>query len=60
MVERTDPLSSSLAFLNGRWVQPTELTIPICDAGFVLGATVTEQLRTFGGHSSGSMRISTG
>jgi branched-subunit amino acid aminotransferase/4-amino-4-deoxychorismate lyase len=26
-----------------------EATIPVFDAGFVLGATVTEQLRTFGG-----------
>ncbi|OHB75983.1 MAG: hypothetical protein A2W31_01305 [Planctomycetes bacterium RBG_16_64_10] len=42
-------MSSPLAFINGKWVQPSELTIPIYDAGFVLGATVTEQLRTFRG-----------
>jgi branched-subunit amino acid aminotransferase/4-amino-4-deoxychorismate lyase len=38
-----------IAFLNGRWLPADELAIPIFDAGFVLGATVTEQLRTFRG-----------
>ncbi len=38
-----------LAFLNGRMIPAAELTIPVYDAGFVLGATVSEQLRTFGG-----------
>jgi len=42
-------MSQQLAFLNGRWVGPDELHVPIYDTGFVLGATVTEQLRTFGG-----------
>ena len=42
-------MNQALAYLNGRWVSPAELTIPIHDAGFVLGATVTEQLRTFRG-----------
>ena len=42
-------MNQTLAYLNGRWVTPSELTIPIHDAGFVLGATVTEQLRTFRG-----------
>lgn len=37
------------AFLNGRMIPADELTIPAYDAGFVLGATVSEQLRTFGG-----------
>jgi branched-chain amino acid aminotransferase len=38
-----------LALLNGRMIPAAELTIPAYDAGFVLGATVSEQLRTFGG-----------
>ena len=42
-------MSQIQAYLNGRWVTPSELAIPIYDAGFVLGATVTEQLRTFAG-----------
>ncbi len=42
-------MQSSQAFLNGRWVERSELTVPISDAGFVLGTTVTEQLRTFSG-----------
>jgi branched-chain amino acid aminotransferase len=37
------------AFLNGRWIPASAAAIPIGDAGFVLGATVAEQLRTFGG-----------
>jgi branched-chain amino acid aminotransferase len=38
-----------LAFLNGEFLPARTLSIPVYDAGFVLGATVTEQLRTFGG-----------
>jgi branched-chain amino acid aminotransferase len=38
-----------IAWLNGRFVAAAELTVPVGDAGFILGATVTEQLRTFGG-----------
>jgi branched-subunit amino acid aminotransferase/4-amino-4-deoxychorismate lyase len=38
-----------IAFLNGKTLPAREATLPIDDAGFVLGATVTEQLRTFGG-----------
>src|SRR6476661_4764281 len=36
-------------FLNGAWVPNSELHIAVDDAGFLLGATVTERLRTFGG-----------
>jgi branched-subunit amino acid aminotransferase/4-amino-4-deoxychorismate lyase len=36
-------------FLNGAWIPNSELHIPVDDAGFLLGATVTERLRTFGG-----------
>lgn len=37
------------AYLNGEWVGPERMSVSIADAGFVLGATATEQLRTFGG-----------
>ena len=40
---------SELAWLDGRRLPRCELSLPVGDAGFVLGATVTEQLRTFGG-----------
>jgi branched-subunit amino acid aminotransferase/4-amino-4-deoxychorismate lyase len=38
-----------LAWLDGRFLPRSELALPVGDAGFVLGATVTEQLRTFRG-----------
>lgn len=37
------------AVLDGEFVEAAELTIPVTDAGFVLGVTVAEQIRTFGG-----------
>jgi branched-subunit amino acid aminotransferase/4-amino-4-deoxychorismate lyase len=37
------------AWLSGRLIPRAEFAIPAGDAGFVLGATVTEQLRTFHG-----------
>jgi branched-chain amino acid aminotransferase len=42
-------MPATIAFLNGRWVPPAELVIPVDDPGFLLGATVSERLRTFGG-----------
>ncbi len=42
-------MSQPIAFLNGKFLPYREATLPIDDAGFALGATVTEQLRTFGG-----------
>ena len=42
-------MTHPIAFLNGKILAAHEATLPIDDAGFVLGATVTEQLRTFGG-----------
>src|SRR5205809_6604709 len=36
-----------LAFLNGAWIPASRLCVPIHDAGFVLGATVTDLCRTF-------------
>ena len=45
------PVSSaqSLAWRNGEFIAADALCVPVGDAGFVLGATVTEQLRTFRG-----------
>jgi branched-chain amino acid aminotransferase len=37
------------AFLDGRWIPASEARVSVGDAGFVLGVTVAEQLRTFGG-----------
>jgi len=38
-----------LAYLNGQLIPAWQAAIPVYDGGFVLGSTVTEQLRTFGG-----------
>ncbi|NDC64260.1 MAG: hypothetical protein EBZ59_09830 [Planctomycetia bacterium] len=38
-----------LGWFNGRFLERQALCLPVGDAGFVMGATVTEQLRTFGG-----------
>ncbi|MBX3414562.1 MAG: aminotransferase class IV [Pirellulales bacterium] len=37
------------AYLNGRFVPDDEARISVTDAGFVLGVTLSEQLRTFDG-----------
>jgi branched-chain amino acid aminotransferase len=42
-------MSEPVAYLNGRFLPAHQAALSIVDAGFVLGATVTEQLRTFGG-----------
>jgi branched-subunit amino acid aminotransferase/4-amino-4-deoxychorismate lyase len=42
-------MTEPIAFLNGRWLPASQATVNVYDAGFVLGATVSEQLRTFGG-----------
>ena len=39
----------SWAYLNGKLVPVSQTVVPVYDAGFMLGATVAEQLRTFGG-----------
>jgi branched-subunit amino acid aminotransferase/4-amino-4-deoxychorismate lyase len=41
--------AGDIAWLDGRRIPRADLVLPVGDAGFVLGATVTEQLRTFGG-----------
>jgi branched-subunit amino acid aminotransferase/4-amino-4-deoxychorismate lyase len=35
------------AYLNGNWIPESQLSISVHDVGFLLGATVTERLRTF-------------
>lgn len=39
--------SEPLAYFNGKFLPARELAIPIHDAGFVMGATVTDLVRTF-------------
>lgn len=41
--------AGEIAWLDGREIPRADLVLPVGDAGFVLGAAVTEQLRTFGG-----------
>lgn len=43
------PRDRPVAYLNGRWILAEQAAIPLNDAGFVLGTTVTERLRTFHG-----------
>lgn len=42
-------MDEPLAYLNGRLLPASKLSLSPTDAGFVLGATVAEQLRTFSG-----------
>jgi len=42
-------MKHALAYLNGRLVGAASAAISVVDSGFVLGAAVTEQVRTFGG-----------
>ena len=42
-------IAGEAAWIDGRFILRGELALPVGDAGFVLGATVTEQLRTFHG-----------
>lgn len=42
-------MDEPIAFLNGRFVPQSHLAVPVNDTGFVMGTTVAEQLRTFGG-----------
>jgi len=44
-----DRVDGEVAWLDGRFLPRAEFALPVGDAGFVLGATVTEQLRTFRG-----------
>ncbi len=38
-----------LAFLNGQLLPAAQVAVPVDDAGFMLGVTIPEQLRTFAG-----------
>ncbi|MCE5303467.1 MAG: aminotransferase class IV [Planctomycetaceae bacterium] len=38
-----------VAFLNHRWIPASAAAISVGDAGFIQGAAIAEQLRTFGG-----------
>jgi branched-chain amino acid aminotransferase len=40
-------ISDELAYLDGRLIPVSQLALPVYDAGIVLGASVTEMLRTF-------------
>jgi branched-subunit amino acid aminotransferase/4-amino-4-deoxychorismate lyase len=42
-------MSASWAYKNGKWIPSGQLHIAVDDVGFLLGATVTERLRTFRG-----------
>lgn len=42
-------MQSILAYANGQWMESERLAIGVEDQGFLLGATVSERLRTFGG-----------
>ncbi|MGW8258014.1 MAG: aminotransferase class IV [Thermoguttaceae bacterium] len=42
-------MSDTLAYFNGAWIPTSEAAVSVFDAGFVLGTTVSEQLRTFAG-----------
>ena len=45
----SDAIPGDVAWLDGRFIPRADLCLPVGDAGFVLGAAVTEQLRTFRG-----------
>ena len=42
-------MAEHLAYLNGRYLPISQAAVPVYDTGFVLGVTVAEQMRTFGG-----------
>lgn len=44
-----EAIAGELAWIDGRFLSRGELVLPVGDAGFVFGATVTEQLRTIRG-----------
>jgi branched-chain amino acid aminotransferase len=40
-------MTKPIAYLKGKFIPASEATLPVYDAGIVLGATVTEMIRTF-------------
>ena len=45
----TGRMETPLAYANGNWIPGSELAVAVDDVGFLLGATITERLRTFRG-----------
>lgn len=43
-------MSEPFAYLNGQWLPQAQATLPLHDAGFVMGATVVDLVRTFRHH----------
>ena len=41
--------SHPVGFLNGHYLPADQISVSVADAGFVMGATVAEQIRTFAG-----------
>ncbi|KKL27056.1 hypothetical protein LCGC14_2388990 [marine sediment metagenome] len=41
-------MTEAIAYLNGNFIPQSEAKLPVYDAGIVMGATVTEMIRTFG------------
>jgi len=44
---RGKTMKKEIAFLDGEFIDASEAKLPVYDAGIVLGATVTEMIRTF-------------
>jgi branched-chain amino acid aminotransferase len=44
---RIPEMTQPIAYLNGQLIPQSEAKLPVYDAGIVLGATVTEMIRTF-------------
>lgn len=42
-------MSSTIAYLNGRFLPASDIALSLADAGFVSGATVVDNARTYGG-----------
>jgi branched-chain amino acid aminotransferase len=42
-------MSEPQAYFNGSWIPASAASISVTDAGFILGTTIAEQLRTFSG-----------
>ncbi|MFT5494172.1 MAG: branched-chain amino acid aminotransferase, partial [Limisphaerales bacterium] len=42
-------MNEPIAYLKGEFIPQSEAKLPVYDAGVVLGATVTEMIRTFAG-----------
>ena len=40
-------MTEAIAYLNGKFIPQSEAKLPVYDAGIVMGATVTEMIRTF-------------